>query len=144
MAKKKTAKLRLDFPELSVWQEKLNKLDSNLTKKAVTDALIESQKIIADKCETAMIPHNRRGYDGGTVTTIVRDENVEWTQSVAKIGVGFDLSKSPVSVFLMFGTPTMSADRKIFEAVYSRKTRNECREVQAKAFEKVVKEAFGG
>lgn len=148
MAKAKTVKLKLDFPELTVWQEKLNKLDSNLTKRAITDALIASQEIIADKCEVAMEPHNKRGSDGGTVTTILRDKNVEWTQSVAKIGVGFDLSKSPVSIFLMrgtklFGEPHIAPDRNLFNAVYGRQTKNECREVQAKAFEKVMKEVFG-
>lgn len=147
--------LKLDFPELDVWRKKLDSIDGNYTKRAIENALKESQTIIADKCEEAMIPHNRDVSHVGKVKTsdtIIRDGKVRWSGSQAEIDVGFRISLknggSPVSIFLMrgtevFGQPHIEPDRKLYNAVYGRAVKREAMQAQSEAFETVIREAMG-
>ena len=152
MSKKVT--LKLDFPELEVWRKKLDAVDGNYTKRAINNALIESQTIVADKCEAAMIPHNRNVSHVGQVKTsdtIIRDRDVRWHGSEVEIDVGFRISLknggSPVSIFLMRGTevlgqPHVEPDKKLYDAVYGRAVKREARQAQMEAFEDVIREAM--
>ena len=68
-----------------------------------------------------MAPHNDRGI---TAESIVTSPHIEWAGSVGSVDIGFDIPNGGLpSVFLMYGTPKMTPDRKLYNAVYGNKTK---------------------
>ena len=101
-------------------------------KAATNAALIESQKYIADQAHTAMAPHKKTGKTEGS---IVKDGRVTWSGMTAEINVGFDLTKGGMpSIFLMYGTPRMAKDTKVYNAVYGSKTKKAIASLQEQKF----------
>lgn len=142
-------KLRVDFTGLDAYQKQLEALGGNAVEQAFEAALKESQKVIADSVTAATQPHNKTG---GTAGTIIRNDPVEWSGSVAKTPVGFDIGDTDrkqegdrlASVFLMYGTkvhgqPHQPPDKKLFDAVYGAAIKKRVRQIQEEAFEKVLR-----
>lgn len=101
-------------------------------KAATNEALIESQKYIAEQAHTAMVPHKKTGDTEGS---IVEDGKVTWSGMTAEINVGFDLTKGGMpSIFLMYGTPRMSKDTNVYNAVYGNKTKKAVAKLQEQKF----------
>lgn len=110
-------------------------------KKATEKALIKSQEYVANKAKTDMKKHNRTGR---TSSSIVDDKDVEWQAFTASIGVGFDIYNGGLaSIFLMYGTPRMKKDTKLYNDVYGKKTQDEIGEIQNEIFQKAIKERMG-
>ena len=106
------------------------------------EALRESQKIIAAKSHEAMSKHHKTG---DTEKTIIEDGKVEWEGSEVGIGVGFDIKVGGLpSIFLMYGTPRMKKDSKVYNAVYGKKTMDEVSMIQALIFADAINNHFGG
>lgn len=142
-------KLRVDFTGLDAYQKQLEALGGNAVEQAFEAALKESQKLIADSVTAAMQPHNKTG---GTASTIIRNDPVEWAGATAKIPVGFDVGEEDrkqkgdhlASVYLMYGTkvhgqPHQAPDKKLFDAVYGAAIKKRVRQIQEEAFEKVLR-----
>lgn len=138
----KKNKLTIDFKGYDTLKKQLDDIGGNATERAVESSLKASQQFIASQASETMEPHNKSGR---TKKSIVKDGRVIWTGSVAEIDVGFDIEKGGLaSVFLMYGTkvygqPHVTPDRNLFNAVYGSKTRKKIRELQEKAFQKVIK-----
>lgn len=124
MAKKKNGITLEGFDELIA---KLDSLNGNV-KRAVTDCLQQSQEVISEKLETDMKKHKRTG---DTARAIVKNTPVKWSGTKASVDVGFRFAEGLPSVFLMYGTPRMKKDSKLYADVYGKKTRDEIARMQA-------------
>lgn len=138
----------IDFQGVDRYMEQLKKVEG-AAQKAVDKALIETQKLVADRAEKAMEPHNKTGE---TAEQILRDGYVIWTGDAAEIGVGFmiaadgELPGLP-SIFLMYGTvvhgqPSVSPDQSLYDAVYGSEVRREARKIQKQIFLDAVQEVM--
>lgn len=134
-------KITLDFPGYEVLKKQLDELGGSATIRAVDSSLKASQQVVAEQVTAAMQPHNNTGK---TKSSIVINSAVEWTGDTAAISVGFDISGGGLpSIFLMYGTklfgqPHIPPDRKLYDAVYGAQTRKKIKEIQEKAFTKVL------
>lgn len=141
MAKKNKIGLQFDgFEELI---EKLDKLSGDL-KATTEEALQKSHAYVTPKITAAMDKHHRTGETEGA---IVVHSPVEWNGMTAEIQVGFDLEQGGMpSIFLMYGTPKhapnhpgTNADKELYNAIYSNKTKKEVGQIQQTVFANAIK-----
>jgi hypothetical protein len=137
-----SAKIEIDFSEFERYQWQLEELaGGEAVEQAIDDALQQTQQLIADNVDAAMSKHIQTGE---TKRSIIRDNSVEWTGSVASVDVGFRISDGGfASIFLMYGTtvhgqPHVAPDRNLYNAVYGSKVRNQIKQIQQEAFEKAI------
>ena len=82
---------------------------------------------------------------GETKKSIDKEMKVDWEGGTGSIKVGFDFSKSGlVSIFLMYGTPSMKPVKGLKAAVYGTKTQKEIGELQEAEISKVIKRIMEG
>lgn len=131
--------------------------------KSVTEDML---KIIPDmvnpELRQAMQKHKRTGR---TERSIVENPPVEWDGNIASISAGFDFAESGLtSIFLMYGTarhapknqygaakrtdakinPGISADKKLFNAIYGKKIKEKISEKQQEILLKAIEKRLGG
>lgn len=124
-------KMRLEFTGFEEYAERLDKLGGDL-KKTTEKALIETHKLLTPKVEEAFRRHDVK-YSHDTMKSLKKDARVEWDGSVAAIGVGFKISEGGFpSIFIMYGTPRMQPDKKVYNSIYGNKKK--VRELQEKIF----------
>ena len=134
------AKVKLDFEGIEDMIKQLNALDKDVDK-AIENALQESKNYVTPLIEQAMTKHVQTGK---TKQTIDADSRVENDSVSAYIDVGFDISREiqesgyPVSIFLMYGTPKQSPDKKLYNSIYGGKTKKEIQRIQMEEFQKVL------
>jgi hypothetical protein len=135
------------------WEETIAKLDNlagdKVTKKAVSEALIKSKEHVNVGIEKAVsngsLPAKGKYSTGDTKDSINRDKEVTWEGQTASIKVGFDFKKSGMkSIYLMKGTPKMSAAKGLESAIYGAKARKEIAEIQSEIINKHIKEVMEG
>lgn len=137
MAKNKIG-LELDgFEELIA---KLDKMNGDI-KGTVEDCLKVANDIIEPQLQTAMQKHRRTGKTAGS---IIKTDKVEWQGQTASIDVGFTFPKGLPSVFLMYGTPRMKKDTKVYNAVYGKRTKDQIARMQALIISDEINKAMGG
>ena len=86
--------------------------------------------------QSTIAPHRRTG---DTEESLKRNADVTWIGTAAEVEVGFDIDNGGLpSVFLMYGTPKMKPDRKLYNAIYGAKTKKEIAELQEKEFRKCI------
>ena len=113
-------KLRLEFTGFEEMAERLDKLGGDL-KKTTEKALIETHKLLTPKVEEAFKRHDVK-YSHDTMKSLKKDPKVEWNGSTAEIGVGFKISEGGFpSIFIMYGTPRMQPDKKVYNSIYGNK-----------------------
>lgn len=97
---------------------------------AVDDALTQTQQLIQEKLVTAALPYADKGVKGYATgkmyDAIIPDAKVEWTGTVASVRVGFDLHQADGfhSIFVMYGTPRMNKDQKVYNAIRGTRTQH--------------------
>lgn len=124
-------KLRLEFAGFEEMAERLDKLGGDL-KKTTEKALIETHKLLTPKVEEAFRKHDVK-YSHDTMKSLKKDPKVEWNGSTAEIGVGFKISEGGFpSIFIMYGTPRMQPDKKVYNSIYGNKKK--VRELQEGIF----------
>lgn len=135
-------KLSVDFTGVEQYLKQLEQLSGEAPKRAIEGALKQSQQYVAQQAEAAMKPHRE---SGDTAKSIIKNAPVEWTgDTEAAIPAGFKISEGGLpSIFLMYGTeihgqPHITPDRKLYNAVYGAATKRKVRELQEKAFDKVL------
>lgn len=137
-------KITVDFQGFDIVKKQLEQIGGDALRQAVSEALLASQQIVADKASAAIEPHSH-SKEQRTKKSIVRDLPVEWTGDIAAVGVGFDLRGGGLpSLFLMYGTtlygqPHITPDKNLYDAVYGAQTRKEIQKVQEMAFDEVLK-----
>lgn len=142
-------KMSVDFKGLDDYIKRLESIDESAVKRAFDSALLATEQVVKESVTEAMQPHNDTGQTAGTA---ISGKQPEWTQSIGKAPVGFDIGDTDhkqkddrlASVFLMYGTkvhgqPHEAPDRKLYEAVYGAAVRRRVRKIQELAFDKVLR-----
>lgn len=111
-------------------------------KKAVEEALIASKQVVNPEAKAAIQRHRRTGK---TEESLDKTMKVEWDGFTASIDVGFHISEGGLpSIFLMYGTPRMAPDKKLYNSIYGTRVKKKVAEIQQEAVNKVIKETIGG
>lgn len=120
--------------------DRLNSLGANL-QDVVTECLEESTKLVTPKIDKAMSKHKRTGR---TEESIIQRSDVKWEGKVASVNVGFKFPEGLASVFLMYGTPRMKKDSKLYNSIYGNKTKKEIKAKQEEILAKEIHRRMGG
>ena len=124
-------KAYIEFDGFDEIVARLYKLDGNV-REVTEDALKKTKQHVHKKLEAAMQKHNQTFE---TVHSLDDQTTVEWTGSTASIDIGFHISKGGLpSIFLMYGTPRMKKDSKLYNALYGKKARDEIKKIQEDTF----------
>lgn len=93
-------------------------------KQAVETAMSAAQKKIqadVDAASAKYVPGGTKYSTGAMRASIKKPDGVNWDGTTAKIGVGFNIPGRKGgglhSIFIMYGTPRMSANRKLHMAI---------------------------
>ena len=145
-------KMEISLQGMDAYIKQLSTVEGAV-KRATENALKKSQELIAQQVTAAIEPHNKTGK---TAASIIRDKPVEWTGSMAKVPVGFDIGETDgkkkndrlASIFLMYGTkihgqPHEKPDRNLYNAIYGKATKAKIKELQEQAFKTAIEEVFG-
>ena len=120
--------------------EAYDKLGGDL-KKVASDCLDEATKLVHPELKKQMEKHKRTG----TTENSIKDGKVEWEGTTGSIPVGFDLKYGGMpSIYLMYGTPRMQKDTKLYNAIYGASTQKKVSEAQREILEKAIKKRLGG
>lgn len=142
------AKMSITFKGFDQLAEDIDAIGGDL-KSAVDEALTESQKIIQSNLQTAAAEYSRKGGGKGYTTgkmyqSILKDPQVEWKGLIAEVNVGFQLFAKGGwhSIFIMYGTPRMGKNQKVYNAIKGARTKNEIAKIQEEIMQKHL--ALGG
>lgn len=121
-------KLSLDFTGFEEMAEKLVKANGDL--KATTEkALNATYDIVNPQLQEGIRRHHKTG---GTEKSL-KPKKIEWEGNTAYVYIGFDINNGGLpSIFLNYGTPTITPDPFVTKAVQSKK----------KLYQKKQKEIF--
>ena len=138
------AKMSITFNGFEQLAEDIDAVGGDL-KKAVDEALTESQKLIQSNLQTAAAEYSRKGGGKGYTTgkmyqSIIKDSQIVWKGLIAEVGAGFRLFARGGwhSIFIMYGTPRMAKNTKVYNAIKGTKTRNEIAEKQEEVMKKYL------
>ena len=135
------AKMSITFKGFDQLAEEIDAIDGNLHD-AVDEALTESVKIIQSGLQTAAAPYSAkglRGYATGKMYgSIIENPQVEWKGLIAEVGAGFELYARGGwhSIFVMYGTPRMAKNPKVYNAIKGTKVKNEIAKKQEEIMKK--------
>ena len=117
-------------------------------KQATDEALTDTQQLIEENLNTAAAVYKYKGLKGyatgAMYNAILRKADVKWIGDVAEVGTGFTsnggatLSGYMHSIFVMYGTPRMSKNQKVFDAIKGNKTKNDVAKTQREALQKYM------
>lgn len=113
--------------------------------KAVDEALTKTGEYIQSQVESAATPYAAKGLKGYATGemygAIKKDQIIYWNGQVAEVSVGFDLSAKGGwhSIFVMYGTPRMGKDQKVYNAIKGSKTKKEVEKIQKEIMQKHLK-----
>ena len=116
---------------------------------AVNEALTETQGIIENYVLDASVPYAHgglKGYAKGDMfDAIITDAQIEWSGNVATVQSGFGLMRKGGwhSIFVMYGTPKMAKDQKVYNAIRGTKVRKAIAEAQQRIMSERLKLAKG-
>lgn len=134
------AKIGLEFDGFQEAIKRLEKLGGNI-KSTTEKALKETHKVVTNKATEAIQPHRLTGQ---TEKSLYRDAKVEWAGTTASVPVGFSISNGGLaSIFLMYGTPRMTKDQKLYNAIWGKAIRDEIHKVQENIFYEEIRRLNG-
>ncbi|MSA02910.1 hypothetical protein GKG47_14075 [Lactonifactor sp. BIOML-A3] len=121
--------------------EQLDSLNGDL--KTVTQkALQKTHEYITPKLQEDMKCHRRTGRTEGSIDQTAK---VNWEGNTAGMDVGFHIrSGGLASIFLMYGTPKMAKDQKLYNDVYGSKTKKEIEKMQQEILTQEIQKKMGG
>lgn len=141
--------------QFSGWQELMQSIDRAAGEeglKKATEAALKASKEYVNEQVTAIMrkanmPAKGKFWTGDTKATLDKNFSVEWKGFTGEIKIGFNLSESLVSNFLMYGTPRheppMAVVPGLYDAVYGRKTQIAITYLQREAIEKWIERNMG-
>ena len=132
MAKKKFG---LDLDRLEEFAKRLENINVSVQETA-EEALSETHAHVTRKVEAA-VAGSKYNFQrtGKTKSTLQKSPNITWEGSTATVRVGFDISNGGLpSIFLMYGTPSITPDKTLYNAFYGGKTKKEIKDIQQSVF----------
>ena len=126
------ARKRLGIDEgLEILIKQLKDMDGNV-KQASEKAVKKSRDYVNAKLTQDMKRHNKTN---ATINSLDKISSVSWVGSKASIPVGFNISKGGLaSIFLMYGTPRIAKDQKLYNDILGNKIVKEIADIQAEVF----------
>ena len=135
------AKIEMQFDGMDAIIRQLEQLEVDV-RQTVTDALQEAGQLVAEQARAAIQPHERTGK---TEASLRENPTVEWTGTEAAVNVGFDINNGGLpSIFLMYGTPRMRKDTKLYNAFYGAETTKKIEQIVRDALDNAVEKAMQG
>lgn len=148
------AKMSITFDGFAKLAEDIDAIGGDLHK-AVDEALEETQFIVQNNLVTAAEVYankggGKKGYATGKMyNSIIQDLNIDWKGTVAEVKTGFtgeggNFAGFMHSIFVMYGTPRMAKDMKVYNAIKGTKTRKEIAKAQEEIMVKHLELGKGG
>lgn len=135
------AKMSITFDGFADLAAEIDRSGGDL-EKAVDEALEATQEVIKNNLIPAAAVYDRKGLKGYATgkmyRSMITDTKVQWNGYVAEVGVGFNLSENWHSIFVMYGTPRMSKDPKLYNAIRGAKTQKDIEKVQQEIMQKYL------
>lgn len=117
------------------WEDAGGKL-----KDLAENCLKAAQKAVTPAIKEDMKKHRRTGK---TESSIVEKSEVNWEGTRAEIDIGFKISKGGLpSIFLMYGTPRMKKDTRLYGDVIGTRAKKKIQQAQQEAFQKESKKLW--
>lgn len=130
------ARMKLQVEGLDKLLERLKDLNVSI-KEVSEEALKETHRIVTDKAVSEMVKHNQTGE---TQASIRLQPKINWSGTTASVSVGFDIANGGLpSIYLMYGTPKMKKDQKLYNAFYGKQTQKEIVEKQTDIFYEAIR-----
>lgn len=142
MSKKK--RFGLDFDGIELLAKRLENINISVQEVA-EEALTATHAHVTGKVEVA-VANSKYDFNrtGRTKGTLQHDPNITWEGTTATVRVGFDIANGGLpSLFLMYGTPSISPDKTLYNAFFGGKTKKEIRDIQQNIFLKKLIEGGG-
>lgn len=149
MAKRKSRKNGFDASMLLKYGETLDALGgSDALKRATEAGMAQAKQEINRRASAAMqagnLPAGGKYATGDTLESLDKSTAPSWEGNVARLPVGFDMSKSGItSILLMHGTPKMRPANGLRDAFYGQAAQRAARKGQEEAIQKII-ERLGG
>jgi HK97 gp10 family phage protein len=126
----------LDSSEFAQLIDKVSAMGGNV-EKAAREALEAARDIVTPAAKQAIRPHHRTGRTESSL----RNNPVKRTgDGKLYVDVGFDLKNGGLpSLFLMYGTPRVKKDTKLYNALRGSAIRRRVQEAQRRAFNEAVR-----
>lgn len=135
------SKIEMQFDGMDAIIRQLEQLEVDV-RQTVTDALQEAGQLVTEQARAAIQPHGRTGK---TEASLRENPTVEWAGTEAAVNVGFDINNGGLpSIFLMYGTPRMKKDIKLYNAVYGAETKKKIEQIERDALNAAVEKAMQG
>ena len=129
-------KFQVEFDGFDQMLTRLKKLEGD-AKEVTEEALKETFNVVTKKAEAAIKPHRETGE---TEASLRQKPQIQWQGSVGTVHVGFDMKSGGLpSIFLMYGTPRMEKDQKLYNAFYGAATKREIHAAQEEVFFKEIR-----
>lgn len=142
------AKMSIVFDGFSDLAQAIDKAGGDL-KEAVDEALTKTQDLVQENVRTASTVYTGKGLKGyatgAMVRSIMASESPEWHGSIAEVGSGFTTNGGATmagfmhSIFVMYGTPKMTKDQKLYNAIKGTRTRKQIAEIQQEVMNEHLK-----
>lgn len=140
------ARMQILFDGFTDLASKIDKAGESL-EEAVDEALTETFDVVQTEVETSSAIYSskgggKKGYATGNMyRAIKQDDKVNWNGKVAEISVGFDFGQKGGyhSIFIMYGTPRIAKDTKVYNAIKGTKVRNEVYKKQEEVLQKYLR-----
>lgn len=133
--------MKLEFDGFENVIARISKLGGDI-KGTTEEALQKSRRYVHKNLGSAMQKHNNT-Y--GTIRSLnCVPINADWEGTVATIEVGFKISEGGLpSIFLMYGTPRIDKDQKLYNAAFGAKTQKDVRKIQEDIFYNEIRRING-
>lgn len=134
------AKMSITFDGFAKLAEDIDAIGGDLHS-AVDEALTETQKVVQDNLTSAASVYDkkgggRKGYATGAMyASIIEETQIDWKGTVAEVKTGFTgqgkhLKGFMHSLYIMYGTPRMVKDVKVYNAIKGTKTKKDIAKAQ--------------
>ena len=138
------ARMSIKFDGFDDLAAEIDRAGGNL-EAAVEDALLQTQEYIQNGLTIAAAPYNGKGIKGYATGkmfgSIIDDRKIYIKGNVAEVNAGFNLDAPGGfhSIFIMYGTPRIKKDQKIYNAIRGTKTKKDIAELQEEIMRKHLK-----
>ena len=134
-------KIGLQFEGFEELANQFEALGGDL-KAATENALKASKQAITPGIQQAIDKHRKTG---DTEKSLDKSMKVNWEGTTASIDIGFHVRQGGLpSIFLMYGTPRVKKDRKLYNSIYGSKVKRQVAEIQKETFQKMIMRRMGG
>lgn len=144
------AHLSVTFKGFDELFEKFDRLDSQKARDSVDRALRATADYVQTNVNEAAQPYSQGGHKGyatgNMYQALKKENNVVWTTPyVAYVSIGFDLTRDDAfhSIFMMYGTPKIAKDQKLYDAIFSSQTKKQIEKIQKEIMYSDLFEAGG-